>query len=150
MSFEVNQKVMVHMPVTACGIPHAKELRKFNRKVATITVVTPDYCKINLDDGKYEWPHNALAAFLPYGEKGGPKMEFDIRAVKNYFEIYFEDMFVSCADTHAEAENDIEELKKEIEKVGFSKWRADFYNMHRKLQEWKESAKNAKPVYSMR
>lgn len=132
MEFNANEKVMINVPTNVPGVMHADKLRKFNRKVATIVAVCGDHCRLNVDDGKYEWPFSVLGKIVPYGGKE-IKMEFDIRQTKNYFEVYFEDMFLSCADTHEEAEEDIEYMKKEISEVGFDTWRSDLYARYRKL-----------------
>lgn len=58
---QVNDKVMVNMPATACGVVNAKSMRKFNHRVATVTEVGEESCKLSIDDGKYEWPHSLLA-----------------------------------------------------------------------------------------
>lgn len=143
MKFEVNQKVMIHMPNTVSGkVMHASKLRPYNRKVATITSVAGDHCRLNVDEGKYEWPFSLLAPFVPYGGKPEGheediRNEFKIKKVKSYFEVYFEDQFVSCADTHKEAEEDIEFYMGQIKEVGFAKWRADFLDCRKRLASFK-------------
>lgn len=140
MNYEINQKVMIHMPNNISGkVMHAAQLRKFNHKVATVIAVAGKHCRLNVDGGKYEWPFSILAPFVPYGglvkDSGKEiKMEFDIRPVKQYFEVYFENQFLSCADTYQEAEDDIEFYMGQIEEVGFPKWRADFLDSRKNLK----------------
>lgn len=58
---EVNSKVLINLPETACGILHARELKKYNRKIATVTEAGDKVCRLSIDGGKYEWPYHVLA-----------------------------------------------------------------------------------------
>jgi len=137
--FNIGDKVMVNMPLNATGVPHAAKLRQFNRKRGMVISVYGDKCRLDLDEGRNEWPQKVLGLILPYDgaentAKEDFKMEFEIRKVKSYFEVYFEGEFLGCADTHKEAEEDVDFYLGQIEEVGFAKWRTDFLNSRSKLR----------------
>lgn len=140
MRYETNQKVVVHMPMNLDRqVMHASELRKFNHKVAKITAITGDVCRLDIDDGKYMWPTKILAPIVPYDGLPDKHDEeftalFSVKPNGRYYEVYYEEEFVSNADSEAEAECDIANYVADIRKKGLIKWQEQL--LWRKKNLW--------------
>lgn len=60
MELQINDKVIINMPMHDVKLKNSSEMRKYNRKVATITAVNKNGYSLSVDDGKYNWPASIL------------------------------------------------------------------------------------------
>ena len=60
MELQINDKVIINMPMHDVKLKNSSEMRKYNRKVATITAVHKNGYSLSVDGGKYNWPASIL------------------------------------------------------------------------------------------
>lgn len=61
MELNINDKVLINMPLQAGFISKSGTRREYNHKLATITEVHGDSCRLSIDGGKFNWPKTILA-----------------------------------------------------------------------------------------